>query len=125
MLGHGECVAHPLAASHDRTTRCTVRIADGCYLSPALRHVRIGRYSCRVISVNGLEPAGIRWIRGLLRAFAADGGTVLLSSHLLREVEAVADALVIIGGGRVLVQAAPPTSSPPPARRCAASTTLC
>ncbi|MET0954464.1 MAG: ATP-binding cassette domain-containing protein, partial [Cryobacterium sp.] len=53
---------------------------------------------------NGLDPAGIRWMRGLLTSFAATGGTVLLSSHLLLEVEAVADDLVIIGQGRVLAQ---------------------
>jgi len=53
---------------------------------------------------NGLDPAGIRWMRGLLTGFAAAGGTVLLSSHLLLEVEAVADDLVIIGQGRVLAQ---------------------
>jgi ABC-2 type transport system ATP-binding protein len=41
-------------------------------------------------------------MRGLLRDFADRGGTVLLSSHLLREVEAVADRLVVIGGGRVV-----------------------
>ncbi|MFC7532848.1 ABC transporter ATP-binding protein [Actinoplanes sp. GCM10030250] len=53
---------------------------------------------------NGLDPEGIFWMRGLLRDFADRGGTVLLSSHLLREVEAVADRLVVIGGGRVLLQ---------------------
>ena len=51
---------------------------------------------------NGLDPEGIRWMRGLLREFAAGGGTVLLSSHLLREVEATVDRLVVIGGGRVV-----------------------
>jgi ABC-2 type transport system ATP-binding protein len=51
---------------------------------------------------NGLDPEGIFWMRGLLRDFADRGGTVLLSSHLLREVEAVADQLVVIGGGRVV-----------------------
>lgn len=51
---------------------------------------------------NGLDPAGIRWMRGLLRDFADSGGAVLLSSHLLREIEAVADDLVIIGRGRVV-----------------------
>ncbi|WP_336923424.1 ABC transporter ATP-binding protein [Aquipuribacter sp. SD81] len=50
---------------------------------------------------NGLDPDGIRWMRGLLRRFADGGGTVLLSSHLLGEVAAVADRLVIIAGGRV------------------------
>src|SRR3712207_1629575 len=46
---------------------------------------------------NGLDPEGIRWMRGLLRDFAAAGGTVLVSSHLLREVEATVDRLVEIG----------------------------
>jgi ABC-2 type transport system ATP-binding protein len=53
---------------------------------------------------NGLDPAGIHWMRGLLRRFADRGGAVLLSSHLLNEVEAVADQLVIIGGGRIVAQ---------------------
>ena len=53
---------------------------------------------------NGLDPEGIYWMRGLLRDFADAGGTVLLSSHLLREVEAVADKLVVIGGGRIVAQ---------------------
>ena len=51
---------------------------------------------------NGLDPEGIRWMRGLLRGHAARGGTVLLSSHLLGEVEHTVDRLVVIGGGRVV-----------------------
>jgi ABC-2 type transport system ATP-binding protein len=51
---------------------------------------------------NGLDPAGIHWMRGLLRDFADAGGAVLLSSHLLAEIEAVADALVVIGNGRIV-----------------------
>jgi ABC-2 type transport system ATP-binding protein len=53
---------------------------------------------------NGLDPEGIRWMRDLLRAHADRGGTVLLSSHLLHEVEVVADRLVVIAGGRVRAQ---------------------
>jgi ABC-2 type transport system ATP-binding protein len=53
---------------------------------------------------NGLDPEGIRWMRVLLREFADGGGTVLLSSHLLHEVEATADRLVVIGAGRVVAQ---------------------
>jgi ABC-2 type transport system ATP-binding protein len=53
---------------------------------------------------NGLDPEGIWWMRGLLRSFADRGGTVLLSSHLLREVEAVADQLVVIAGGMIAAQ---------------------
>ncbi|MFC8598490.1 ABC transporter ATP-binding protein [Isoptericola sp. NPDC057191] len=51
---------------------------------------------------NGLDPAGTRWLRELLRAFADDGGTVLLASHVLAEVAQVADDLVVIGQGRVV-----------------------
>ena len=53
---------------------------------------------------NGLDPAGIRWMRGLLRNFADRGGTVLLSSHLLHEVEVIADELVVIGRGKIVAQ---------------------
>jgi ABC-2 type transport system ATP-binding protein len=53
---------------------------------------------------NGLDPGGIRWMRDLLRGFADQGGTVLLSSHLLHEIEVVADDLVVIGRGRVVAQ---------------------
>jgi ABC-2 type transport system ATP-binding protein len=52
---------------------------------------------------NGLDPAGIRWMRNLLTGFADQGGTVLLSSHLLHEVEVIADDLVVIGNGRIAV----------------------
>ena len=51
---------------------------------------------------NGLDPAGIRWMRDLLRGFANQGGTVLLSSHLLHEIEVIADDLVVIGNGRIV-----------------------
>jgi ABC-2 type transport system ATP-binding protein len=51
---------------------------------------------------NGLDPAGIRWMRDLLRRYADRGGTVLLSSHLLHEVEIIADDIVMIGGGRIV-----------------------
>jgi ABC-2 type transport system ATP-binding protein len=54
--------------------------------------------------VNGLDPAGIHWMRGLLRNFAARGGTVLLSSHLLHEVEMIADEMVLIGRGKIVAQ---------------------
>jgi len=53
---------------------------------------------------NGLDPAGIHWMRGLLRDFADGGGSVLLSSHLLREIEVIADELVVIGRGRIVAQ---------------------
>ncbi|WP_448640882.1 ABC transporter ATP-binding protein [Geodermatophilus sp. URMC 63] len=51
---------------------------------------------------NGLDPAGIRWMRDLLRGYANRGGTVLLSSHLLHEIEVIADDIVMIGLGRIV-----------------------
>jgi len=56
---------------------------------------------------NGLDPAGIRQIRGLLRDLAADGTTVFMSSHLLAEVEQVCDRVAVIARGR-LVEEGPP-----------------
>lgn len=53
---------------------------------------------------NGLDPAGIRWMRDLLRDYADQGGTVLLSSHLLHEIEVIADDLIVIGNGRIVAQ---------------------
>ena len=53
---------------------------------------------------NGLDPEGIYWMRGLLRDFADRAGTVLLSSHLLREVEVIADQLIVIGDGKIVAQ---------------------
>lgn len=53
---------------------------------------------------NGLDPAGIHWMRSLLRAYANQGGTVLLSSHLLHEIEIIADELIVIGNGKIVAQ---------------------
>jgi ABC-2 type transport system ATP-binding protein len=52
--------------------------------------------------VNGLDPEGIRWIRGLLRSLAAEGRTVFVSSHLMSEMAQTADHLVVIGKGRLI-----------------------
>jgi len=52
--------------------------------------------------VNGLDPEGIRWVRELLRALADEGRTVLVSSHLMSEMEDTADHLVVLGRGRLL-----------------------
>jgi ABC-2 type transport system ATP-binding protein len=51
---------------------------------------------------NGLDPEGIRWIRALLTSLAADGRAVLVSTHLMSELEGVADHLVVVGRGRVV-----------------------
>ena len=69
-----------------------------------LAHALIGDPQVLILDepANGLDPAGIRWLRGLLADFAAGGGTVLLSSHLLHEVELLADHLVVISRGRIV-----------------------
>jgi len=54
--------------------------------------------------INGLDPEGIRWIRGFLRELAAEGRTVLVSSHLLSEVQQTVDRVVIIAKGRLAYQ---------------------
>lgn len=51
---------------------------------------------------NGLDPEGIRWLRGLLRGLSAQGKTILVSSHLLQEVEQTVDDVVIINNGRLV-----------------------
>nr|WP_246406223.1 ATP-binding cassette domain-containing protein [Modestobacter versicolor] len=52
--------------------------------------------------VNGLDPDGIRWVRELVRDLAAEGRTVLVSSHLMSEMQDTADHLVVLGRGRLL-----------------------
>ena len=52
--------------------------------------------------INGLDPEGIRWARELFRRLAAEGRTVLVSSHVMSEMENTADHLVVIGGGRLI-----------------------
>jgi len=55
--------------------------------------------------VNGLDPDGVLWVRGLVRDLAAEGRTVFLSSHLMHELALCADRVVVIGQGRVLADA--------------------
>ncbi|HVK20728.1 MAG TPA: ATP-binding cassette domain-containing protein [Actinokineospora sp.] len=71
-----------------------------------IAHALLGDPSVLILDepANGLDPAGIRWMRGLLKEYADRGGTVLLSSHLLNEVELVADDIVMIGRGRIVAQ---------------------
>lgn len=56
--------------------------------------------------MNGLDPEGMRWMRGLLRDLAAEGGTVFLSSHVMTEITQTADHVIVIGKGRLLADAA-------------------
>jgi ABC-2 type transport system ATP-binding protein len=54
--------------------------------------------------VNGLDPEGIQWIRQLLRSLAAEGRTVLVSSHLMSEMALTADRLIVVGRGRLIAE---------------------
>ncbi len=69
-----------------------------------IAHALLGDPSVLILDepANGLDPAGIRWMRGLLSDYADRGGTVLLSSHLLNEVELIADEMILIGRGRIV-----------------------
>jgi ABC-2 type transport system ATP-binding protein len=71
-----------------------------------IAHALLGDPSVLILDepANGLDPAGIRWMRGLLKGYAERGGTVLLSSHLLNEVELIADEMILIGNGRIVAQ---------------------
>jgi ABC-2 type transport system ATP-binding protein len=71
-----------------------------------IAHALLGDPSVLILDepANGLDPAGIHWMRGLLRDYANRGGTVLLSSHLLHEVEVIADELIVIGHGRIVAR---------------------
>jgi ABC-2 type transport system ATP-binding protein len=55
--------------------------------------------------VNGLDPDGIRWIRGLFASLASEGRTVLISSHLMSEMAVTADHVIVIGRGRLIADA--------------------
>jgi ABC-2 type transport system ATP-binding protein len=72
----------------------------------ALAQALLGDPSVLILDepANGLDPAGIRWMRGLLKSYAERGGTVLLSSHLLNEVELIADEMILIGRGKIVAQ---------------------
>jgi ABC-2 type transport system ATP-binding protein len=69
-----------------------------------IAHALLGDPSVLILDepANGLDPAGIRWMRGLLKGYADRGGTVCLSSHLLNEVEQIADEMILIGRGKIV-----------------------
>jgi ABC-2 type transport system ATP-binding protein len=71
-----------------------------------IAHALLGDPSVLILDepANGLDPAGIRWMRGLLKGYADKGGTVLLSSHLLHEVEQIADEMILIGNGTIVAR---------------------
>lgn len=78
----------------------------GMHQRLGIAHALIGEPRVLILDepANGLDPQGIIWMRNLLRRFADEGGTVLLSSHLLHEIDVIADRLVLINRGKAVAQ---------------------
>ncbi len=96
-----------LVSLNDKESKRRVRhYSLGMRQRLGIAHALLGEPSVLILDepANGLDPAGIHWMRGMLRGFAASGGTVLLSSHLLHEVEMIADDMILIGQGRIVAQ---------------------
>jgi ABC-2 type transport system ATP-binding protein len=96
-----------LVALDERESRRRVRnYSLGMRQRLGIAHALLGDPSVLILDepANGLDPAGIRWMRGLLKGYADRGGTVLLSSHLLHEVEQIADEMLIIGRGKIVAR---------------------
>ncbi len=103
--GPGEAarVLH-LAGLADVAARKVKTYSQGMRQRLGIAAAMLGRPPLLILDepTNGLDPAGIREIRGLLRGLAAEGTTVFLSSHLLAEVEQVCDRVAVIVGGRLI-----------------------
>ena len=93
------------AAAHKRVGKYSL----GMRQRLGIAHALLGDPEVLILDepANGLDPVGMRWMRELLRDFADRGGTVLLSSHLLHEVQATADRLVVISDGQIVAQGTP------------------
>jgi ABC-2 type transport system ATP-binding protein len=97
-------LVHTVGLTDAESTRQLRNYSLGMKQRLGIAHALLGDPEILILDepANGLDPAGIRWMRGLLRGYADRGGTVLLSSHLLHEVELVADKMVMIGNGRIV-----------------------
>jgi ABC-2 type transport system ATP-binding protein len=93
-----------VALTDDEASRRVRDYSLGMRQRLGIAHALLGDPEVLILDepANGLDPAGIRWMRDLLRGHADRGVTVLLSSHLLHEIEVVADDLVVIGNGRIV-----------------------
>ena len=95
-----------VSLTHSEAKRRVRNYSLGMRQRLGIAHALLGDPTILVLDepANGLDPAGIHWMRGLLKSYAERGGTVLLSSHLLHEVERIADELILIGHGRIVAQ---------------------
>jgi ABC-2 type transport system ATP-binding protein len=101
----GEVLAH--VGLHEAADRRVKGFSLGMRQRLGLATALLGRPEVLILDepANGLDPEGVRWLRTSLRAFADDGGTVLMSSHLLSEVAQTVDDVVIVAGGRLVEHA--------------------
>ncbi|MDO9455772.1 ABC transporter ATP-binding protein [Nocardioides sp.] len=97
---------HLVSLSAEESTRRLRHYSLGMKQRLGIAHALLGDPQVLILDepANGLDPAGIRWMRGLLKGYSDRGGTVLLSSHLLHEVEQIADEMILIGHGRIVAQ---------------------
>ncbi|MGJ9414044.1 ABC transporter ATP-binding protein [Aeromicrobium sp. CF4.19] len=96
-----------LVSLSDKESRRRVRnYSLGMRQRLGIAHALLGDPKILVLDepANGLDPAGIHWMRSLLREYANRGGTVLLSSHLLHEIQIIADEIIVIGNGKIVAQ---------------------
>ena len=104
--GRVDAMLELVSLSPDESRRRVKNYSLGMRQRLGIAHALLGDPQILILDepANGLDPAGIHWMRGLLREYAQRGGTVLLSSHLLHEVERIADELILIGRGRIVAQ---------------------
>ncbi|MEY9928333.1 ABC-2 type transport system ATP-binding protein [Catenulispora sp. GP43] len=104
--GRAEEMIEKVGLSASEARRRTGTYSLGMRQRLGVAHALLGDPRVLILDepANGLDPAGIHWMRTLLKEFADEGGSVLLSSHLLHEIEVVADDLVVIGRGRIVAR---------------------
>jgi ABC-2 type transport system ATP-binding protein len=104
--GRAEEMIEKVGLSRAEARRRTGTYSLGMRQRLGVGHALLGEPRVLILDepANGLDPGGIHWMRTLLKEFADAGGSVLLSSHLLHEIEVVADDLVVIGRGRIVAR---------------------
>ncbi len=105
-LGRVEEMLHVVGLS-DAASRPVKTYSLGMRQRLGLAGALLGQPDLLVLDepANGLDPAGVRWLRTVLRSFAGGGGTVLVSSHVLAEVAQTVEQVVIIDQGRLVADA--------------------
>jgi ABC-2 type transport system ATP-binding protein len=104
-----EEMLHLVSLTEEESGRRVRNYSLGMRQRLGIAHALLGDPQVLILDepANGLDPAGIRWMRGLLKGYAERGGTVLLSSHLLNEVQLIADDIIMIGRGKIVAEGTP------------------